>query len=178
MSLQPGHRGTRSTSPPRSSGLRARTVAYSRRSLPSIVASVQPPEPVYYLTPADLVRCHAAALGIAKSTARHHMLHRDGLLSALDRPRWHAHYRKSDLIDQAAVLAEGLVASHAWVDGNKRTTWVALRTFLDVNSLRWLQPRDVDEVVGQMTGLTTRRIKSPEFANWLRPQLQLAGADR
>jgi len=116
------------------------------------VASAQPPESVRYLTPADLVRCHAAALEIAESTARHHMLHRDGLLSALNRPRWHAHYRKSDLIDQAAVLAEGLVASHAWVDGNKRTTWVALRTFLDVNGLSWLQSLAVDDVVAQMTG--------------------------
>ena len=57
------------------------------------------------------MRCHAAALEIAEPTARHHTLHRDGLLSTLDRPRWHAHYRNSDLIDQAAVLAEGLVAS-------------------------------------------------------------------
>jgi death-on-curing protein len=138
------------------------------------VASAQPPEPVHYLTPADLVRCHAAALEIAESTARHHMLHRDGLLSALDRPQWHAHYRKSDLIDQAAVLAEGLVASHAWVDGNKRTTWVAVRTFLDVNGLRWLQPPEVDDVVAQMTGLTTRRIDGAEFASWLRQRLHLA----
>ena len=144
------------------------------RSLPSTVASVQPPEPVYYLTPADLVRCHAAALEIAESTARHHVLHRDGLLSALDRPRWHAHYRKADLVDQAAVLAEGLVASHAWVDGNKRTTWVAVRTFLDVNSLRWLHSPNVDDVVAQMTGLTTRRIKGSEFAIWLRSRLHLA----
>jgi death-on-curing protein len=138
------------------------------------VASAQPPESVHYLTPADLVRCHAAALEIAESTARHHMLHRDGLLSALNRPRWHAHYRKSDLIDQAAVLAEGLVASHAWVDGNKRTTWVALRTFLDVNGLSWLEAPAVDDVVAQMTGLTTRRINGPEFAAWLRPRLNFA----
>jgi death on curing protein len=138
------------------------------------VASVQPPEPVYYLTPADLVRCHAAALEIAESTARHHMLHRAGLLSALDRPRWHAHYRKSDLVDQAAILAEGLVASHAWVDGNKRTTWVAARTFLDVNRLAWLQAPTVDDVVAQMTGLTTRRVKAQEFATWLRGQVTFA----
>jgi death on curing protein len=135
------------------------------------VASVQPPEPVYYLTPADLVRCHAAALEVAESTARHHMIHRDGLIGALERPRWHAHYRKADLIDQAAVLAEGLVGSHAWVDGNKRTTWVALRTFLEVNGLSWLAPPEVDDAVTQMTGLTTRRIAASGFAAWLRSRL-------
>jgi death on curing protein len=136
------------------------------------VASAQPPDSLYYLTPADLVRCHAAALEVAESTARHHMLHRDGLIAALERPRWHAHYRKADLIEQAAVLAEGLVGSHAWVDGNKRTTWVALRTFLDVNGLIWLTPPEVEDAVDQMTGLTTRRIVAPDFATWLRARLR------
>ena len=103
-----------------------------------MAASAPPPEPLYYLTPADLVRCHAAALWVAELTARHHMLHRDGLVAALERPRWHSHYRKADIIDQGAVLAEGLVASYAWVDGDKRTTWVAGRTFLEVNGLVWL----------------------------------------
>ena len=138
------------------------------------MASAPPPEAVYYLTPADLVRCHAAALDVAESTARHHMLHRDGLLAALERPRWHAHYRKADLIEQAAVLAEGLVASHAWVDGNKRTTWVAFRTFLDVNGLAWVRPPEVGDVVAHLTGLTTRRIRAAGFAAWLRPQLRAA----
>ena len=65
------------------------------------------------------------------------------------------------------------MASHAWVDGNKRTTWVALRTFLDVNGFSWRQPPDVGDVVTQMTGLTTRRIQNPQFATWLRPRLHL-----
>ena len=136
------------------------------------MASAPPPEPLYYLTPADLVRCHAAALEVAESTARHHMLHRDGLVAALERPRWHAHYRKADVIDQGAVLAEGLVASHAWVDGNKRTTWVALRTFLEVNGLVWLAPPEVGDAVAQMTGLTIRRVDAREFAVWLRVRLR------
>ena len=76
------------------------------------MANVQPPEPVYYLTPADLVRCHAAALEVAESTARHHLLHRDGLVAAVERPRWHAHYSTVDLVDPAAVLTEGLLRTH------------------------------------------------------------------
>src|ERR1700674_99284 len=110
MPAPPGQRDLRKVSPPRPGGSHARIGASSGHSLPSTVASVQPPEPVYYLPPADLVRCHAAALEVAESTARHHMLHRDGLIAALERPRWHAHYRKADIIDQGAVLAEGLVA--------------------------------------------------------------------
>lgn len=140
------------------------------------MASVQPPEPVYYLTSADLVRCHAAALEVAESTARHHLLHRDGLVAALERPRWHAHYRKADLIDQAAVLAEGLVGSHAWVDGNKRTTWVAVRAFLEVNGASWLTPPETDDAVTQMVGLTIRRVPASAFAEWLRARLSDVGS--
>ncbi len=78
----------------------------------------------------------------------------------------------SDLIDQSAVLAEGLVGSHAWVDGNKRTIWVDLRTFLEVNGLVWLAPPEVDDAVKQMTGLTTRRVDAGAFAVWLRARLR------
>lgn len=142
------------------------------------MARPRPPESVDYLTAADLVRCHAAALEVSESTARNHMLHRDGLMSALDRPLWHAHYRDPDLIDQAAVLAEGLVASHAWVDGNKRTTWVAVRVFLDVNGFVWEHPPAVADAVEQMTGLTTRRINAEQFASWVRARVRLAGPER
>jgi|HubBroStandDraft_6_1064221.scaffolds.fasta_scaffold1991996_2 death-on-curing family protein len=137
------------------------------RWLPSTVANA-PPESTYYLTAADLVRCHAVALEIAESTARHHLLHRSGLLAALDRPRWYAHYQNADLIDQAAVLGEGLVASHAWVDGNKRTTWVAVRTFLDLNGLNWRYPPSVAESVVAMTRLTTRKDSAADFGRRLR----------
>ncbi len=137
------------------------------------MASARPPEAVYYLTPADLVRCHAAALDVAESTARHHMLHRDAC-SPPSSARVGTHYRKADLIEQAAVLAEGLVASHVWVDGNKRTTWVAVRTPLDVNGLAWVRPPEVGDVVAHLTGLTTRRIRAAGFAAWLRPQQRAA----
>src|SRR6202171_196415 len=103
MPAPPGQRDLRKVSPPRSGGSHARIGASSGHSLPSTVASVQPPEPVYYLTPADLVRCPAAAVEVAESPARHHLLHRDALIAALDRPRWNAHYRRAHLIDQPAV---------------------------------------------------------------------------
>src|ERR1700674_4796652 len=103
MPAPPGQRDLRKVSPPRPGGSHARIGASSGHSLPSTVASVQPPEPVYYLTPADLVRCHAAALEVAESTARHHMLHHAAPLPAREPPRGPPHPRRPDLSDQASV---------------------------------------------------------------------------
>ncbi|MBV8528773.1 MAG: hypothetical protein JOZ75_10690 [Candidatus Dormibacteraeota bacterium] len=72
-------------------------------------------------SPADLIKAHASALGISTRTARYHVLHRDRLEAAAARPRQHAHYRKADDVDQAAILAESLVHGHClWTGINAR----------------------------------------------------------
>jgi len=57
------------------------------------------------------------------------------LESAVARPRMAAYYEEADLLRQAATLLWGLVENHAFYDGNKRTGWVAMRTFLVLNAL-------------------------------------------
>src|SRR6202034_1857221 len=57
-----------------------------------------------------------------------------GLLeSALYRPQT-GYY--ADLIEEAAALWESLSQNHPFVDGNKRTAFAALYTFLAVNGAR------------------------------------------
>jgi death on curing protein len=57
-----------------------------------------------------------------------------GLLeSAVMRPRFLAHYLEADLYHQAAALGLGISRSQAFVDGNKRAGYAAMRTFLLVN---------------------------------------------
>ncbi|MER6161358.1 type II toxin-antitoxin system death-on-curing family toxin [Streptomyces sp. NPDC001868] len=61
-----------------------------------------------------------------------------GLLeSAVHRPRARmfgtAAY--TDLYDQAAALLHALATNHPFVDGNKRTAWLAAATFLAVNGV-------------------------------------------
>jgi death-on-curing protein len=57
-----------------------------------------------------------------------------GLLeSALYRPQT-GYY--ADLIEEAAALWESLSQNHPFVDGNKRTAFAALYTFLAINGLR------------------------------------------
>ena len=59
-----------------------------------------------------------------------------GLLeSAVMRPRFLAHYLEADLYLQAAALGLGISRSQAFVDGNKRAGYAAMRVFLLVNGV-------------------------------------------
>lgn len=59
-----------------------------------------------------------------------------GLLqSALTRPQHASHYEAADGLRQAAYLFQGLLMNHGFVQGNKRTAWLALRWFLRRNGI-------------------------------------------
>jgi death on curing protein len=59
-----------------------------------------------------------------------------GLLeSAPARPQQLANYGSPDFADLAAALAFGIVRNHAFIDGNKRTSFFASVAFLRLNGL-------------------------------------------
>lgn len=55
------------------------------------------------------------------------------LESAVHRAQSVAYYGGADLVAQAAALANGIALNHAFLDGNKRSAWIACVTFLAVN---------------------------------------------
>jgi len=58
----------------------------------------------------------------------------EGLLeSALARPRQQFAYASPDIIELASAYTAGIVRNHPFVDGNKRTGFVAGILFLEVN---------------------------------------------
>jgi death-on-curing protein len=59
----------------------------------------------------------------------------DLLDSALPRPRMAAFYEGADLKRQAALLAGAVFQARAFLDGNKRTAYVATDVFLRLNGL-------------------------------------------
>ncbi|MCP4249774.1 MAG: type II toxin-antitoxin system death-on-curing family toxin, partial [bacterium] len=61
------------------------------------------------------------------------VLSENALRAALARPQQAASYEQADLVRQAAFLFHGLSMSHGFVQGNKRTAYVALEWFLDAN---------------------------------------------
>jgi death-on-curing protein len=58
------------------------------------------------------------------------------LESAIVRPQMAAFYEDADLVRQAALLAVGIAQAQAYVDGNKRTAYIATVVFLEWNGAR------------------------------------------
>jgi death on curing protein len=90
-----------------------------------------------------------------------------GLLeSALARPRNAWSYGIEDICALAASLGHGVARNHPFVDGNKRTAYVAVETFLILNG-RLLMASDAESVVA-MLDLAAGAMTEEEFAAWLR----------
>jgi death on curing protein len=91
-----------------------------------------------------------------------------GLLdSALARPQNRFAYDPSvDLPTLAAAYAFGLARNHPFVDGNKRTAFVAAEVFLDLNGMT-LTASD-EACVLMMLRLAAGEIEEDAFAAWLR----------
>jgi death on curing protein len=64
-----------------------------------------------------------------------------GLLeSALGRPEKLAEYGDPDVVELAACYLEAVSRAHAFVDCNKRTAWLAMNLFLELNGWQLLDP--------------------------------------
>ena len=87
--------------------------------------------PWRWLSPEVLVAVHAEQLAEHGGAVG---VRDEGLFeSALARPRQTAAYGQPDAADLAAAYAFGLVRNHPFVDGNKRTAYVAAELFLLLN---------------------------------------------
>jgi death-on-curing protein len=90
-----------------------------------------------------------------------------GLLeSALARPLNLVAYEAPDLPALAAALGFGLARNHPFVDGNKRTAFVAVEAFLGLNGLD-LIAGDADCVL-TMLSVASGDMSEAAFADWLR----------
>ena len=89
--------------------------------------------------------------------------------SALARPLKLAAYGEPDVVDLAAAYACGLARNHAFIDGNKRTAFVALELSLDFNGNE-LQADDVDSVL-TMLDVAASNIDERGLAEWIRQHL-------
>ncbi len=95
----------------------------------------------------------------------------EGLLaSALSRPINLAAYEKPDVAALAASYAVGLAKNHPFVDGNKRTAFVALELFLALNGFE-LNASDVDCVL-TMLAVASGEMDEPMLADWIRHNIK------
>ena len=95
----------------------------------------------------------------------------DGLLeSALARPQNLFAYGEGDAAALAAAYAFGLARNHPFIDGNKRTAYVACELFLMANGFELVSSDE--ESLAMMLGLAAGEIGETEFAAWLRDNVQ------
>lgn len=93
-----------------------------------------------------------------------------GLLeSALARPRNQFHYGEPDLAAVAAAYAFGIARNHPFIDGNKRTAWVAARLFLRLNEVAL--EFDKAEATVMMQQLAAGELEEETVAAWFRDRI-------
>ncbi len=109
---------------------------------------------------ADQVREHGGLPGVRDDNV---------LESALARARQKWTYGERDVAVLAAAYGFGIVTSHPYRDGNKRIGFLALVTFLGVNS-HDLDTTDAD-VVATIVELAAGRLTEDELAQWIREHL-------
>ena len=90
-----------------------------------------------------------------------------GLLeSALGRPVNKFSYGETDLAALAAAYAFGIARNHPFVDGNKRTSLLALYTFLGVNEVDFVVPEA--EAAAMILALAAGEVDEAGLTRWIR----------
>jgi death on curing protein len=123
---------------------------------------------VNYLSTADVIAIHEAIMELTGSDFA--PLRDEGLLdSAVMKPQTAAYYEGADLTHQAALLAVGISQNQPFVDGNKRTAYAALDTFLKINGQQYdgdpIELSKQLEHVAERTGSLQQA--TDEFTSWL-----------
>ena len=120
-------------------------------------------EPVW-IDERDVLALHDRLLALDGGAAG---LRDQGLLeSALARPRQHFAYGSPDIIELAAIYTAGLLHDHPFVDGNKRTGFLAGILFLELNGYRF-HASEEDAAQAVLT-LAAGALDELEYAAFLR----------
>lgn len=91
----------------------------------------------------------------------------EGMLeSALDPPRNKRSYEQPDLAELAAAYAYGMARNRPFVDGNKRTSLLALYTFLGVSGIDFDVPEAEAAVI--ILALAAGEVSEESLARWIR----------
>lgn len=118
----------------------------------------------FWLTRQMIVAIHDEQLAIHGGASG---LRDEGMLeSALDRPKNKWSYENADLAELAAAYAFGIARNHPFIDGNKRTSLLALYTFLGVNGIDFVVPEA--EAAAMILALAAGEVSEPSLVRWIR----------
>jgi death on curing protein len=94
-----------------------------------------------------------------------------GLLeSALMRPENLSQYESPDIAALAAAYGYGISRNHPFLDGNKRTAFVAVELFLALNGFELIA--NDSECVMTILKVTAGEITETQFADWIRTNIR------
>ena len=125
-----------------------------------------------WLSPSAVIAVHhmlIARFGGAEGVRDERRLH-----SALARPQNRYHYENcTDLARLAAGYAAGIIQNHPFVDGNKRSGFIAAYMFLDLNGVTL----SADEVsAASMTlSLAASELDEGAYVQWISENIRVEG---
>ena len=118
----------------------------------------------FWLTRQIIVAIHDEQLAIHGGASG---LRDEGMLeSALDRPRNRWAYESAGLAELAAAYAFGIARNHPFIDGNKRTSLLALYTFLGVNGIDFDVPEA--EAAAMILSLAAGEVDEGGLTRWIK----------
>jgi death-on-curing protein len=88
------------------------------------------------------------------------------LESALNRPLNKWNYENAELPELAAAYAYGIARNHPFVDGNKRTSLLAMYTFLGVNGIDFVVSEA--DAATMILALAAGEVSEESLARWIR----------
>jgi death-on-curing protein len=74
-------------------------------------------------------------------------------------------YQKPDICELAVAYAERIAKNHPFIDGNKRTAYVVMQLFLNLNGFKFVAKKE--ERVTKFVQLASSEISAKDFATWL-----------
>jgi death-on-curing protein len=118
----------------------------------------------FWLTREIVIAIHDEQLAIHGGAGG---LRDEGMLeSALDRARNRWAYEQADLAELAAAYAFGIAGNHPFVDGNKRTSLLALYTFLGVNGIDFIVPEA--DAAAIILALAAGEVSEKSLTRWIK----------
>ena len=126
-----------------------------------------PPKNWRWIDPAVIAAVHDRQL--AEHGGSEGVRDAGGIESALACPLNLANYGEPDAADLAAAYAYAIAKNHGFMDGNKRTAWIAARLFLVDNGHRLrFEPL---EAIRTIEGVAGGAVTEAELAAWFRERL-------
>lgn len=88
------------------------------------------------------------------------------LESALNRPRNKWAYEVAELPELAAAYGYGIAKNHPFVDGNKRTSLLAIYTFLGINGVDFIVPEA--DAAAMIFALAAGEVSEESLTRWIK----------